>query len=442
MPNRTAPLPPYSAAPKWRRRRPGRLSLSRTTLAAGLPLALFGAVGLTSADSGHHGLRSPAAHSSTSVAGLSDPRLTAATSPSPQTPGAVAAFGTGEYGGPGAGLAKPLVGLAPTPSGHGYWAVAADGGVFPFGDAGYFGSLGNVTLNKPIVGIAATPTGRGYWLVAADGGVFPFGDAAFHGGLGNVTLNKPIVGIAASRTGAGYWLVAADGGVFPFGDAAFHGGLGNVTLNKPIVGATRTPSGNGYWLVAADGGVFPFGDAAFHGGLGSVTLNKPVVGIAATPTGAGYWLVAADGGVFPFGDAAFHGALAPEPAQTEVVAVAADPAGPGYWLATAPAPPPPPAGQVSATAIGPNGQSLGTFVVTCYDLSGSTATGAPVNSQTVAVDPSVIPLGSHIYVDGAGARIAEDTGGAIVGRRLDIWEPSYSDCAAWGVQSRQVWMEG
>ncbi len=36
-------------------------------------------------------------------------------------------------------------------------------------------------MNKPVVGMAATPDGQGYWLVASDGGVFSFGDAGFHG---------------------------------------------------------------------------------------------------------------------------------------------------------------------------------------------------------------------------------------------------------------------
>src|SRR2546422_7423313 len=38
-----------------------------------------------------------------------------------------------------------------------------------------------LTLNNPIVGMAATPTGKGYWLVASDGGIFAFGDAVFQG---------------------------------------------------------------------------------------------------------------------------------------------------------------------------------------------------------------------------------------------------------------------
>ena len=47
-----------------------------------------------------------------------------------------------------------------------------------------------------MVGIASTQDGAGYWLVAADGGIFPFGDAAGLGSTGNITLNQPMVGMA------------------------------------------------------------------------------------------------------------------------------------------------------------------------------------------------------------------------------------------------------
>ena len=50
----------------------------------------------------------------------------------------------------------------------------------------------------PIVGMAATRTGNGYWLVAADGGIFAFGDAHFFGSASTQALNMPIVGMAAS----------------------------------------------------------------------------------------------------------------------------------------------------------------------------------------------------------------------------------------------------
>jgi hypothetical protein len=69
--------------------------------------------------------------------------------------------------------------MAPTPDGAGYWMVASDGGIFTFGDAGFFGSTGGVPLVQPIVGMAATPDGAGYWLVASDGGVFTFGSMGF-----------------------------------------------------------------------------------------------------------------------------------------------------------------------------------------------------------------------------------------------------------------------
>ena len=71
--------------------------------------------------------------------------------------------------------------LRSTPTGDGYWIVGSDGGVFTFGDAAFYGSLGDVELHAPIVDLEPTPTGRGYWLLGADGGVFTFGDAGFHG---------------------------------------------------------------------------------------------------------------------------------------------------------------------------------------------------------------------------------------------------------------------
>ena len=74
-------------------------------------------------------------------------------------------------------LNQPVVGMATTPSGQGYWQVARDGGMFTFGDAPFLGSTGDLRLNSPIVGMAPTPSGRGYWLVAADGGIFNYGDA-------------------------------------------------------------------------------------------------------------------------------------------------------------------------------------------------------------------------------------------------------------------------
>ena len=96
-----------------------------------------------------------------------------------------------------------------------------------FGDARFLGSMGGEHLNRPIVGMAATATGKGYWLVASDGGVFCFGDAHFRGSTVDIALNRPIVGMAATPSGKGYWFVAADGGISAFGDARFLGSGAN-----------------------------------------------------------------------------------------------------------------------------------------------------------------------------------------------------------------------
>jgi hypothetical protein len=225
----------------------------------------------------------------------------------------------------GQALNKPIVGMAVTPDGKGYWLVASDGGIFNYGDAGFFGSAGSLPLNKPIVGMAVTSDGKGYWLVASDGGIFNYGDAAFFGSRGGQPLNRPIVGLGVTPTGKGYWLVASDGGIFNYGDALFHGSAGSLALNKPVVGMAATPDGGGYWLVASDGGIFNYGDAAFFGSTGSLTLNKPIVGLAPTPDGQGYWLVASDGGIFNYGGAGFFGSTGSIHLNQPVVGMAPGP---------------------------------------------------------------------------------------------------------------------
>ncbi|HET9050445.1 MAG TPA: hypothetical protein VFO60_02015, partial [Candidatus Dormibacteraeota bacterium] len=224
------------------------------------------------------------------------------------------------------------LGLFPPPN-HGYWMVASDGGIFPFGNAAGYGSTGGIRLNQPIVGMAKAPRDNGYWLVASDGGIFPFGPgAAGYGSTGGIRLNQPIVGMAATPDGRGYWLVASDGGIFPFGDAGGYGSTGAIRLNKPIVGMAPTASGRGYWLVASDGGIFPFGDAGGYGSTGAVRLNSPIVGMEPTPDGGGYWLVAADGGIFPFGDAGGYGSAGGTRLNAPIVGMALAPGGQGYYL--------------------------------------------------------------------------------------------------------------
>ncbi len=223
---------------------------------------------------------------------------------------------------------EPMVGMAGTRSGHGYWLVGSDGGIFAFGDASGHGSTGGQRLNKPIVGIAATRDGEGYWLTGADGGVFPFGTAIGLGSVAGLTLNAPIVAIAGTPDGAGYWLAGADGGVFPFGSARGFGSTADRSLNAPIVGMSAAPDGRGYWLAARDGGVFPFGSAQGYGTI--AVAHQPVVGIAAAGDGRGYWLVTSDGGVFPFGSAQGYGSTGGLHLNQPIVGIESLPF--GYWL--------------------------------------------------------------------------------------------------------------
>jgi hypothetical protein len=185
--------------------------------------------------------------------------------------------------------------------------VASDGGIFSYGDAGFYGSTGSMVLNRPVVGMASTPDGKGYWLVASDGGIFSYGDARFFGSTGSMVLNRPVVGMAATASGNGYWLVASDGGIFSYGDSQFHGSTGSLVLNKPIIGMLRGPAGAGYFLVASDGGIFSFGTAPFFGSLGGLPLKHPIAAAAAMPDGSGYWFSDTAGLVSNFGAAKYFG---------------------------------------------------------------------------------------------------------------------------------------
>jgi hypothetical protein len=104
-----------------------------------------------------------------------------------------------------------------------------------------------LTLNQPVVGMAATPDGGGYWLVAADGGVFTFGDARYEGSTGAMHLSRPIQSMAATADGRGYWLLAADGGVLAFGDAPYLGSPARTPAT--YVAIASTPRGDGYWVL-------------------------------------------------------------------------------------------------------------------------------------------------------------------------------------------------
>jgi 3D (Asp-Asp-Asp) domain-containing protein len=90
--------------------------------------------------------------------------------------------------------------------------------------------------------------------------------------------------------------------------------------------------------------------------------------------------------------------------------------------------------EVVSQAVAPAVASARTIVVstTGYSLSGRTATGMPVGRGVVAVDPSVIPLGTRLSIPGYGEAVAADVGGAVRGNTIDLWFPTLAQARAWG----------
>ena len=82
------------------------------------------------------------------------------------------------------------------------------------------------------------------------------------------------------------------------------------------------------------------------------------------------------------------------------------------------------------------------YTAECEGCIGITKTGVDLNAnpdaKVIAVDPSIIPLGSKVYVEGYGYATAEDTGGAIKGNRIDVFVPEQNDALQWGRKQVKV----
>ena len=101
-------------------------------------------------------------------------------------------------------------------------------------------------------------------------------------------------------------------------------------------------------------------------------------------------------------------------------------------------------------------QSIGWFIITAYCpcekccgkwADGITATGTTATEgRTIAVDPAVINLGSVVYFEGVdglvSGYIAEDTGGAIKGNKIDLFFDSHQDALDWGIKEVEVFEMG
>ncbi|MGG0849034.1 ubiquitin-like domain-containing protein [Peribacillus simplex] len=82
------------------------------------------------------------------------------------------------------------------------------------------------------------------------------------------------------------------------------------------------------------------------------------------------------------------------------------------------------------------------YTASCKGCSGVTSTGVDLKSnpgaKIIAVDPSVIPMGSKVYVEGYGYAVAADKGGAIKGNRIDVFFSSKDDAYRWGVKKVKI----
>ncbi len=77
-----------------------------------------------------------------------------------------------------------------------------------------------------------------------------------------------------------------------------------------------------------------------------------------------------------------------------------------------------------------------------YHLPGKTASGLPVGMGVVAVDPTVIPLGTRMLVPGYGPAVAADVGSAVKGAVIDLWMPTRARALAWGRRTVTITLYG
>ena len=245
--------------------------------------------------------------------------------------GGIFSFGSAQFHGSmgGVALQRPVVGIVPAKGDDGYWLDASDGGVFSF-DTPFYGSIPGLgllpagsglphSLNAPIVGMVPSSDDGGYFMVAADGGVFAFGDARYAGscpGIGGCAGSA--VAVMPDNSGNGYWVVTSAGNIYAFGDAPYLGAPGSGTVTS----AVASPSGNGYWVLLGNGQVFGYGDAPDLGAPSSANFNAldPAAAIFPGSDGAGYWVSSALGAVFNFGNAPDDGGMAGTPLNGSIIA--------------------------------------------------------------------------------------------------------------------------
>ena len=215
-----------------------------------------------------------------------------------------------------------VVSLATTPDHLGYYLASSSGGVFPYGDARWYGSVASRHLSTPTVAIAVTPSGGGYYLVTRAGNVITFGDARWYGSTAG-RHTPPIAAFAVTPDGGGYWLVSVYGNIYGFGDARFYGSPANRPIPR-VVAFAPARDGRGYFVVTDKGNVFNYGDARWYGSPAQRQV-PPVVAFSQAPSGQGYWVVTDKGNIFNYGDARWYGSAAGTALAGAVTAFAVEP---------------------------------------------------------------------------------------------------------------------
>lgn len=107
-------------------------------------------------------------------------------------------------------------------------------------------------------------------------------------------------------------------------------------------------------------------------------------------------------------------------------------------------------GTIAAVRTSRGGEVRSKRVIECkataYCLKGRTATGRTTQRGVVAVDPSVIPLGSKLYIETSngsyvyGYAVAADTGGSIKGNKVDLYMETRTECLNFGVRNVKVYI--
>jgi len=136
--------------------------------------------------------------------------------------------------------------------------------------------------------------------------------------------------------------------------------------------------------------------------------------------------------------------LAPPASRTSPASLSTPVAhtGPARQATDVPAPPTTTEDVSTATVAAPVGSRTLVVDAVAYHLPGHTASGLPVGVGVNAVDPTVIPLGTRVFVPGYGPAVAADVGTAIKGNIIDLWMPTTAQALAWGRRTVTITVYG